>query len=108
MVPGGRNMTYTYQMAYYTVAHYLHKDIYGREKGIGDFGPEQMTDEVWDYIFCRRDLSDDLAAATAIPKATLESMRREFEYFYPLDMRASGKDLIRTYCFSETSHNCRC
>jgi leucyl-tRNA synthetase len=82
-------------MAYYTIAHYLHEDIYGREKGLGNFGPKQMIDEVWDYVFCRRELNDELLEACKIPKATLESMRREFEYFYPLDMRVSGKDLIR-------------
>jgi leucyl-tRNA synthetase len=84
-------------MAYYTIAHYLHNDIYGREKGIGGIGADQMTDEVWDYVFCRRELGDDVLAASKIPKETLEKMRREFEYFYPLDMRASGKDLIREY-----------
>lgn len=84
----------TVYMAYYTVAHYLHKDLFGRTKGVGNVGPEQMTDEVWDYIFCRRDLSDEVLKESNIPKATLESMRREFEYFYPLDVRASGKDLI--------------
>lgn len=36
--------------AYYTVAHYLHGDIYGKEKGIGNVAAEQMTDVVWDYI----------------------------------------------------------
>lgn len=82
-------------MSYYTIAPFLHKDIFGREKGIGNFGPEQMTDEAFDYVFCRRELSDELLEACKIPKATLQSMRREFEYFYPLDIRASGKDLIR-------------
>ncbi|KAH6891236.1 hypothetical protein B0T10DRAFT_547577 [Thelonectria olida] len=84
----------TVYMAYYTIAHYLHKDLFGRTKGLGNVGPEQMTDEVWDYVFCRRELSDDVISGSKIPKETLESMRREFEYFYPLDVRASGKDLI--------------
>ncbi|KAF4126325.1 leucyl-tRNA synthetase [Geosmithia morbida] len=84
----------TIYMAYYTIAHYLHNDIFGREKGRGNIGPEQMTDEVWDYIFCRRELGDDVLGASKIPRGTLESMRREFEYFYPLDLRTSGKDLI--------------
>lgn len=84
----------TVYMAYYTVCHYLHKDLFGRDRGIGDVGPEQMTDEVWDYIFCRRELSDEVLKGCKIPRATLESMRREFEYFYPLDVRSSGKDLI--------------
>ncbi len=53
-----------------------------------------MVDEVWDYIFCRAELSEDVLAKSRIPKATLEAMRREFEYWYPLDLRVSGKDLI--------------
>lgn len=84
----------TIYMAYYTIAHYLHKDIFGREKGIGNISPDQMIDEVWDYVFCRRELSDKILAESKIPKATLEKMRREFEYWYPLDLRVSGKDLI--------------
>ncbi|OIW27799.1 leucyl-tRNA synthetase [Coniochaeta ligniaria NRRL 30616] len=84
----------TIYMSYYTIAHYLHKDLFGREKGIGNVGAEQMTDDVWDYIFCRRELSDELIAQSKIPKETLESMRRSFEYWYPLDLRVSGKDLI--------------
>lgn len=84
----------TIYMSYYTIAHYLHRDLFGREKGLGNVGPEQMTDDVWDYIFCRRELSDELIAQSKIPKETLESMRRSFEYWYPLDLRVSGKDLI--------------
>ncbi|KAH8906798.1 leucyl-tRNA synthetase [Coniochaeta sp. PMI_546] len=84
----------TIYMSYYTIAHYLHKDLFGREKGLANVGPEQMTDDVWDYIFCRRELSDELIAQSKIPKETLEAMRRSFEYWYPLDLRVSGKDLI--------------
>lgn len=84
----------TIYMAYYTIAHWLHKDFFGSERGIGNIGAEQMVDEVWDYVFCRRELSDGLVQACKIPRETLESMRREFEYFYPLDVRVSGKDLI--------------
>lgn len=79
----------TIYMTYYTIAHYLHKDIFGRQKGVGNIGPEQMTDEVWDYVFCRR-----AEVPAGIPVETLQTMRREFEYWYPLDLRVSGKDLI--------------
>ncbi|KAK5661310.1 hypothetical protein OQA88_11205 [Cercophora sp. LCS_1] len=84
----------TVYMAYYTIAHWLHTDLFGREKGKAGVSPEQMIDEVWDYVFCRTQLTDDLAAKSGIPKETLQGMRREFEYFYPLDLRVSGKDLI--------------
>lgn len=84
----------TIYMAYYTIAHYLHKDIFGKTPGLAGIKPEQMTDEVWDYVFARRELSDEIISETKIPKTALESMRREFEYWYPLDLRVSGKDLI--------------
>lgn len=79
----------TIYMAYYTIAHFLHNDIYGKEMGELKITAEQMTDEVFDYVFARRD-----GITTDIPKAALDKMRNEFEYFYPLDVRVSGKDLI--------------
>lgn len=79
----------TVYMAYYTIARFLHSDYYGKVKGKFDIKPEQMTDEVFDYIFTRR---DDIK--TDIPLDQLKAIRREFEYFYPLDERVSGKDLI--------------
>jgi leucyl-tRNA synthetase len=84
----------TIYMAYYTIAHFLHKDIFGKTPGLAGVQPEQMTDEVWDYVFARRDLSDELLSESKISKEALASMRREFEYWYPLDLRVSGKDLI--------------
>ena len=87
----------TIYMAYYTVAHYLHNDIYGKELGIGKIKPEQMVDEIWDYIFARRELDEQLVNEAGIDKTTLEAMRREFEYWYPLDQRVSGKDLINNH-----------
>lgn len=84
----------TIYMSYYTIAHILHKDIFGKEKGTGNIAPEQMIDSVWDYIFCLRDLDDNLVMTSGIPKHSLEAMRREFEYWYPLDLSVSGKDLL--------------
>lgn len=81
----------TIYMAYYTIANFLHSDYYGKTPGKFNIKAEQMTDEVFDYIFSRRAYSD---IKTDIPEEQLVAMRREFEYFYPLDMRVSGKDLI--------------
>jgi len=87
----------TIYMAYYTIAHYLHSSIDGKEIGPAGVKAEQMIDEVWDYIFCRRELSPDVIKASGIPEETLQKLRREFEYFYPLDCRVSGKDLIQNH-----------
>lgn len=79
----------TVYMAYYTIARFLHSDYYGKVPGSFNIKPEQLTDEVFDYIFTRRDEVD-----SSIPKEQLTALRREFEYFYPLDSRISGKDLV--------------
>ncbi|EHK98238.1 putative Leucyl-tRNA synthetase, cytoplasmic [Glarea lozoyensis 74030] len=84
----------TIYMAYYTIAHYLHKDIFGATPGLAGIKPEQMTDEVWDYVFARRQLGEEVLKESGIAEDSLASMRREFEYWYPLDLRVSGKDLI--------------
>ena len=83
----------TIYMSYYTIAHFLHKDIYGREPGLAGLKPEQMTDEVWDFIFKR---TKDIDPGTADIEM-LRRMSREFEYWYPLDVRVSGKDLIQNH-----------
>lgn len=87
----------TIYMAYYTIAHYLHGSIDGKVPGEAGLSSEQMVDEVWDYIFLRRELSQELIEKSSLPVEWLEKMRREFEYFYPLDVRVSGKDLIQNH-----------
>jgi leucyl-tRNA synthetase len=82
----------TIYMAYYTVAHYLHSDIYGAKSGLGNIKPAQMTDETWEYIF---GIGEE--PKSDISKDTLDAMRREFTYWYPLDVRISGKDLINNH-----------
>lgn len=79
----------TVYMSYYTISRFLHSDYYGKVHGKFNIKPDQLTDEVFDYIFTRRD-----DVETNIPLDELKAMRREFEYFYPLDERISGKDLI--------------
>lgn len=81
----------TVYMAYYTVSHILHGgSLDGTTRPLG-IEPAQMSDAVWDYIFGH---SDAKPAGCTISQATLDLMRREFAYWYPLDLRVSGKDLI--------------
>lgn len=85
----------TIYMAYYTVAHYLQSNLEGTVPGIGNIKPEQMTHEVWNYIFLRGPYP---AASDKVPEESiLSKMRAEFEYWYPVDVRASGKDLIANH-----------
>jgi len=84
----------TIYMAYYTVKHLLHSDLDGSEaKPPQGVKAEDMTPEVWDYIFCQTDVKPK----TKITAAVLAKLRREFEYWYPVDLRVSGKDLIQNH-----------
>ncbi|KAL3159318.1 hypothetical protein ABBQ32_011271 [Trebouxia sp. C0010 RCD-2024] len=82
----------TVYMAYYTVAHFLQEgNLYG--EGNGQIKAEDVTDEVWDYVL----LEGPEPQNSKIPGQVLHSMRREFNYWYPFDLRASGKDLINNH-----------
>ncbi|KEF55027.1 leucyl-tRNA synthetase [Exophiala aquamarina CBS 119918] len=84
----------TIYMSYYTIAHLLHGDKFGKTTGSLNIKPEQVTDEFWDYVFTRTSDIESVSKSTKIPKESLATLRRSFEYWYPLDMRSSGKDLI--------------
>ena len=80
----------TIYMAYYTIANFLHEDIYGLKPKNGIL-PEMLTEEVFDYIFLGKELD---FSKTQIPEKVLKEMRNSFTYWYPMDLRCSGKDLI--------------
>ncbi|KAG2497803.1 hypothetical protein HYH03_004074 [Edaphochlamys debaryana] len=82
----------TVYMAYYTVAHILQKgEMYGKDHS--GIPPEALTPEVWDHVFLGKEAPKDCA----VPPAALAAMKREFEYWYPFDLRVSGKDLIQNH-----------
>ena len=82
----------TIYMAYYTIVHYLHTDLEGKQTA--DFGikPEDMTNAEWNFIFLNKP-SEGLRVA----EDKLMTMRESFEYWYPFDLRCSGKDLIKNH-----------
>ncbi|XP_059632174.1 leucine--tRNA ligase, cytoplasmic-like [Cornus florida] len=86
----------TLYMAYYTVSHLLQRgDMYGSDTS--SVKPEQLTDEVWDFLFC----GGPYPNSSDISSSLLNKMKQEFEYWYPFDLRTSGKDLIQnhlTFC----------
>lgn len=73
----------TIYMAYYTIAHLVES-----------LKAEDLTEEVFDYVFC---ISETLPKSPGVPKDLLVKMRKEFEYWYPVDLRCSGKDLIQNH-----------
>ncbi|KAK4687665.1 leucyl-tRNA synthetase, partial [Tremellales sp. Uapishka_1] len=78
----------TIYMSYYTVAQLLHQDMFGKTPGPLGLQAEDMTDEAWEYVLC------DGALPSTIDAEKLSKLKYNFQYFYPLDVRSSGKDLI--------------
>ena len=72
-------------MSYYTVI----KDI-NRIKP----DAEKLTELFWDYIYLGLGDVEAVSNITEIPITELEKIREQFTYFYPLDARHSGRDLI--------------
>ncbi|MCX8184155.1 MAG: leucine--tRNA ligase [Sulfolobales archaeon] len=75
----------TIYMAFYTVVHRI------RKLGVK---VEKLGEYFWDYVFLGLGDAREVAAKIGISVEDLESMRREFLFWYPLDSRHSGKDLI--------------
>ncbi|XP_039311411.1 leucine--tRNA ligase, cytoplasmic isoform X2 [Solenopsis invicta] len=84
----------TIYMAYYTIAHFLQGESFKGDKP-NAYGIRacDMTPEVWDYIFFK----DAIPPKTNIDRAILDRMKHEFQYWYPVDLRVSGKDLIQNH-----------
>jgi leucyl-tRNA synthetase len=69
--------------AYYTVAHLLQEGIYGSKPGLLGISAEKLNNHVWDYILLAAPYDSN---KMPIEEAKLQKMRKEFEYWYPVDM----------------------
>ena len=72
-------------MAYYVIAKYVNS------KAIID---DNITDAFFDYILLGIGNADQVAKQCKVPASTVEQIRKEFSYFYPVDSRHSGRDLV--------------
>jgi leucyl-tRNA synthetase len=81
----------TIYMAYYTVSHLLHGGNFdGSAPGPLGITPDQCDDAFWDHIL----LNTPVAPSCKIAAPALAQLRNEFEYWYGVDLRVSGKDLV--------------
>ncbi len=74
----------TVYMSYYIVAKFLSEDI----------KTEQLVPELFDHVLLGKGSVQDAAGKSGIDASVIESMREEFNYWYPVNLRSSGKDLI--------------
>jgi leucyl-tRNA synthetase len=75
----------TIYMAYYTIARHIKEH---------QIQPNQLTLEVFDYIFLGKGDAAEISRKVGLNTEILEKMRSEFSYFYPMDSRHSGRDLV--------------
>jgi leucyl-tRNA synthetase len=75
----------TIYMAFYTVNHVVNAE---RVKF------EQLTPQVFDYLFRDIGAAAHVAKSSGIDLKLLNTMKNEFEYWYPVDLRNSAKELI--------------
>ena len=76
----------TIYMAFYTIAHLI-KNI----------DPNKIEDDLFDYIFLNKGNEGEIVRKYG---DIAKKMKEEFEYWYPVDLRSSGKDLIPNHlCF---------
>ena len=72
----------TVYMAFYTIVHLL-KEV----------PVNKINDKLFDYVFLGKGNVKDID----LDKRLVERMREEFNYWYPVDFRNSGKDLVQNH-----------
>ncbi|MBI4449304.1 leucine--tRNA ligase [Candidatus Woesearchaeota archaeon] len=53
---------------------------------------EQLSDEVFDYVFLDKGRIEAVAKSSGVKKSVLEKIHKDVEYYYPLDMNLGGKE----------------
>ena len=77
-------------MAYYILAKYINDNSLAKLRNNYD----HLKDSFFDYVFLGSGDSNQVAKDCNLDPLLLEKMRNEFCYFYPLDSRHSGRDLV--------------
>ncbi len=74
-------------MAYYVLSKYINDSSL-------EFKHKDLKDSFFDHIFLGVGKSNQVAKDCNVDPVMLEGIRNEFNYFYPLDSRHSGRDLV--------------
>jgi len=72
-------------MAYYIVSRLVNA---------GRLDPGALNDAFFDHVFLGRGTAREAAASCGADEGAVAAARAEFEYFYPVDSRHSGRDLV--------------
>jgi leucyl-tRNA synthetase len=72
-------------MAYYIIAKYINNRM---------ISPDNVSDSFFDYVLLGTGNTEQASKESNVPLETMEQIRNEFRYFYPIDSRHSGRDLV--------------
>lgn len=72
-------------MAYYTISKFVNN---------GTLKAEKLSPEFFDYIFLSKGDVNSISSITELTVDAINQIKKEFEYFYPVDSRHSGRDLV--------------
>jgi len=86
----------TIYMAYYILAKFINE---------GKVKAENLTKEFFDYVFLGIGKADEVAKVSGLDKDLIEQIRKEFLYWYPVDLRSSGKDLVANHLLFYLFHH---
>jgi len=78
----------TIYMAYYILAKFINE---------GTLKAENVTPEFLDYVLLGIGSADKASQSSGLDVETVERIRRDFLYWYPVDLRSSGKDLVANH-----------
>ncbi|MGI0047555.1 MAG: leucine--tRNA ligase [Nitrosotalea sp.] len=72
-------------MAYYIIAKYVNS---------GEIKKEYIGDSFFDYVFLDKGDLQKVSSDSKISPENLEIIKKEFQYYYPVNARHSGRDLV--------------
>ena len=68
---------------YYLISYYVNKK---------EITPEQLVEEFFDYVFLGKGDLDKISDKTRIDKKLIEKIKKDVDYWYPLDINLGGKE----------------
>ena len=91
-------------MSYYILAKYINDPNNNNSSSDGSSkliinlnNVDALNDSFFDYVFLGNGDVRQIAAECNVSILLIESIRNEFSYFYPLDARHSGRDLVQNH-----------
>jgi leucyl-tRNA synthetase len=90
-------------MSYYILAKYVNNNSICGDLSKStmntsvDTYVDNLNDSFFDYVLLGIGVAKQVAAECKISTSLLEEIRNEFSYFYPLDARHSGRDLVQNH-----------